>query len=140
MKKILYSLFLIPFIGFGQSIRSEVYNTLNQVYDIVENSALIIKTSNSSKEASLIEKGISPLEISIYRFKKEGNNAPLYSVQSTYYSFDRRIISMRSNEQNPSKKDYQPFWLSQVSSITTGPVIETGDGLFKTEEMRFNLE
>ena len=47
---------------------------------------------------------------------------------------------MRSNEQNPLRQDYQPFWLSQVRTITYGPVMKNSDGYFYTIETTFNLE
>ena len=50
------------------------------------------------------------------------------------------IENMLSNEQNPSRQDYQPFWLSQVRTITYGPVRKNSDGLFYTTETSFNLE
>tara|TARA_A100001011_G_scaffold340560_1_gene372799 strand:- start:321 stop:743 length:423 start_codon:yes stop_codon:yes gene_type:complete len=140
MKKLLIILFLAPLISTGQSLRYEVYNKISQVFEVVENSALIIKTSNLNTEKSMINKGIVPLTISIYRFKKEGNNAPLYTVADTHYSLNRRVISMRSNEQNPSRQDYQPFWLSQVRTITYGPVRKNSEGFFYTTETSFNLE
>ena len=140
MKKLLVILFLGPLISTGQSLRYEVYNKISQVFEVVENSALIIKTSNSNIDKSMISNGIVPFTISVYRFKNEGSNAPLYTVTDTHYSTNRKTVSMYSNEQNPLRQDYQPFWLSQVRTITRGPVMKNSDGYFYTIKTSFNLE
>ena len=140
MKKLLLLLLLVPMFLFGQSLRYEVYNKISRVFEVVENSALIIETSNLNVDKFMINKEIVPLTISVYRFKNEGSNAPLYTVTDTHYSLNRKIISMRSNEQNPLRQDYQPFWLSQVRTITYGPVMKNSDGYFYTIETSFNLE
>ena len=93
MKKLLLILLFFPLVSFGQSLRYEVYNKVSQVFEVVENSDLIIKTSNLNSDKSMINKGIVPLTISIYRFKKEGNNAPLHTVTDTHYSLNRKLIS-----------------------------------------------
>ena len=140
MKKLLLLLLLVPMFLFGQSLRYEVYNKISRVFEVVENSALIIETSNLNVDKFMINKEIVPLTISVYRFKNEGSNAPLYTVTDTHYSTNRKTVSMYSNEQNPLRQDYQPFWLSQVRTITRGPVMKNSDGYFYTIKTSFNLE
>ena len=131
---------LLPFTALTQSRRSEVYNTLSEIYEISENSPLIIKTSPSSTQMSLIDKGLMPFEIGVYRFKSEGDHARLYTATETYYSYDRSLISEYSNEKNPSRQDYVTYLFSQVRTVTYGPVLKNTEGLYYTVVTSFNLE
>ena len=130
----------------GQSTRNKVYEALLQLknggsIEIVENSSLIIKTvTNYNNNKILVDNGIMPYEVTIYRFKKEGNFEPLYTVSSTYYSKNRRTISMYSNESEPSRKDYETYMFSQTATYTHGPVLSDNNGLYYTTETIFNLE
>ena len=142
MKKLFIILLLAPFIALSQATRSEVLEQVLIVSEVTENSSLIIKTSNFNKYRNLVDANIIPLEIGIYRFKSKGNNAKLYTVTETYYSYDRNLISKYSNEneQNPSRKDYTTFWLSQVRTVTYGPVLKNSDDIYYTVTTSFNLE
>lgn len=139
-KILLLILILIPFIALSQSRRSEVYNTLSEIYEISENSSLIIKTSPSSTQMSLIDKGLMPFEIGVYRFESEGDHARLYTATETYYSYDRSLISQYSNEQNQSRQDYVTYLFSQVRTVTYGPVLKNPEGFYYTVVTSFNLE
>lgn len=131
---------LTPFIALSQARRSEVYNTLSKVYEITENSSLIIKTSPNSTQRSLIAKGLMPLEIGVYRFNSEGDHARLYTATETFYSYNRSLISQYSNEQNQSRQDYETYMFSQVRTVTYGPVFKNPKGLYYTVTTSFNLE
>ena len=137
---ILLILVFTPFISFSQSTRSEVYNTLSQIFEITKNSSLVIETSNMKLHGSLISKGLAPLEIGVYRFRDEGSSAKLFTATETYYSPDRDLISMYSSEQNKKRQDYQPYIFSQVRTVTYGPVLKDSNGLYYTVTTSFNLE
>jgi hypothetical protein len=136
----LFLLTLSPLLGSAQAPRYEVFKTLSGIYEITENSSLIIRCSNLNTSGSLIKKGLMPLELSTYRFKSEGDNAKLYTSESTYYSYDRSQISMYSNEKNPTRQDFQTYLFSQVRTVTYGPVLKDAKGFYYTTEVSFNLE
>jgi hypothetical protein len=140
MKKSLFIFLLLPIFCSAQSLRQEVIATVSIVYDVIESSSLIIKTSNYEQSKQLIEAGISPVIIGVYRFKEEGMMQPLLTVEETFFHSDRALVSKYSNEQNPKRLDYQTFWLSQIASHTYGPVYQDSEGLYFTKQTFFNLE
>ena len=141
MKKLLIlTIAVSPFLASAQSLRYEVEKQVSILYDIVESSSLIIKTSNLDKDKELIQAGMRPLIIGVYRFEKEGMNQPLLTVEETYWHKDRSLISKYSNEKNPKREDYATFWLSQIATFTWGPVLQDNDGIYFTKQTIFNLE
>ena len=130
----------MPIFCSAQSLRHEVKEAVSLIYDVIESSSLIIKTSNYEQSKQLIEAGISPLNIGVYRFQKEGMMQPLLTVEDTFYHYDRALVSKYSNEQNPKRLDYQTFWLSQIASHTYGPVLQNSEGVYFTTQTYFNLE
>ena len=64
-----YSLTFFALISYSQSNRSEVIEKVSTVYDITENTSLVIKTANYNNDKLLIENGIFPLIIGTYTFK-----------------------------------------------------------------------
>lgn len=131
---------ILNYTSYSQNTRSEVKEKITIVYDIIEDEPLYIKTSNFEKSKDLINAGISPITIVIYRFEKTGNNAPIYLVEETHYHTDRDLISRYSNEQNPKRKDFESYWLSQIATHTYGDVLKNSDGLYYTTQVYFNLE
>ena len=142
MKRCIFPFALIIFSLFSsaQSKRSEVIKKINVVYEVIENTSLVIKTSNFNNDKTLIEAGVFPTIIGTYRFEKEGSNALLTTVEEIYYHKDRSLVSQYSNEQNPKRSDYQTFWLSQVATHTYGDVLKNNNGLYLTKQVWFNLE
>ena len=142
MKKyiVLIILLNVSLICSAQSKRNEVIEKISIVYEIIENSSLLIKTSNFNQSKELIQAGVSPMIIGSYRFEKEGSNQPLVTVEEIYYHKDRSLVSQYSNEQNPKRSDYQTFWLSQVATHTYGDVLKNKNGLYLTRQVWFNLE
>jgi len=134
------SLICVSLICSGPLTRNEVIKKISIVYEITENSSLVIKTSNFNKSKKLIQAGISPLEIGTYRFEKEGSNQPLLTVEEIFYHTDRSLISKYSNEQNLKREDNVTFWLSQIATHTYGDVLQNSEGLYYTKQVWFNLE
>ena len=137
---ILIILINVSLICSAQSTRNEVIEKISIVSEIIENSDLIIKTSNFNQDKEFIEAGIFPLIISTYGFEKEGSNQPLVTVEDIYYHTDKLLVSKFSNEQNPKRQDYETFWLSQIATHTYGDVLQNSEGLYYTKQVWFNLE
>ncbi|MDA9363324.1 hypothetical protein N9R11_03870 [Polaribacter sp.] len=134
------SLTFFALISYSQSNRSEVIEKVSTVYDITENTSLVIKTANYNNDKLLIENGIFPLIIGTYTFKEVGLNALLSTATEVFYSKDRSLVSKYSNEQNPKRLEYVTFWLSQVATHTYGDVLKNKDGFYYTKQVWFNLE
>lgn len=130
----------IHLICLAQNSRVEVIKKISIVYDITENSSLVIKTSNFNKEKKLIQAGIMPLVLGTYRFEKEGLNQPIKTVEEIFFHTDRSIISMYSNEKEPKREDYVTFWLSDIATHIYGNVLQNSEGLYYTKQVWFNLE
>jgi len=137
---VLIILINVSLICSAQSTRNEVIEKISIVSEIIENSDLIIKTSNFNQDKEFIEAGIFPLIISTYGFEKEGSNQPLVTVKDIYYHTDKLLVSKFSNEQNPKRQDYETFWLSQIATHTYGDVLQNSEGLYYTIQVWFNLE
>ena len=137
---VLIILINVSLICSAQSTRNEVIEKISIVSEIIENSDLIIKTSNFNQDKEFIEAGIFPLIISTYGFEKEGSNQPLVTVKDIYYHTDKLLVSKFSNEQNPKRQDYETFWLSQIATHTYGDVLQNSEGLYYTKQVWFNLE
>ena len=137
---VLIILINVSLICSAQSTRNEVIEKISIVSEIIENSDLIIKTSNFNQDKEFIEAGIFPLIISTYGFEKEGSNQPLVTVEDIYYHTDKLLVSKFSNEQNPKRQDYETFWLSQIATHTYGDVLQNSEGLYYTIQVWFNLE
>tara|TARA_B110000908_G_C9972293_1_gene321698 strand:+ start:108 stop:536 length:429 start_codon:yes stop_codon:yes gene_type:complete len=137
---VLIILINVSLICSAQSTRNEVIEKISIVSEIIENSDLIIKTSNFNQDKEFIEAGIFPLIISTYGFEKEGSNQPLVTVEDIYYHTDKLLVSKFSNEQNPKRQDYETFWLSQIATHTYGDVLQNSEGLYYTKQVWFNLE
>tara|TARA_B100000780_G_scaffold180189_1_gene126352 strand:+ start:1748 stop:2176 length:429 start_codon:yes stop_codon:yes gene_type:complete len=135
-----FALIILSLVSSAQSKRSEVREKISIVSEIIENTSLVIKTSNFNNDKTLIEAGIIPMIIGTYMFEKAGSNEPLTTVEEIYYHKDRSLVSKYSNEQNPKRSDYQPFWLSQVATHIYGDVLKNKNGLYFTKQVWFNLE
>ena len=143
MKKLIILLFFVPVLCFGQMSRTEVINKLKEWerYEIEQieeiSSARIVTNNQIGDNIFMINNGIYPYSKTIFLFSQ----GKLESVTTTYSHPDRSVISLYSNENQPTNEYFQPYIFSNTRNISRGPVeFDSRTGRYFTRESNYNLK